>query len=65
MKNLSTEEIKDTISALSAYNFVLLQISKSKLRTKKERKNAKDDIIVVYNLIEKYKKILEVLENEN
>ena len=65
MKNLSTEEIKDTISALSAYNFVLLQISKSKLRTKKERKNAKDDIIVVDNLIEKYKKILEVLENEN
>lgn len=65
MKNLSTEEIKDTISALIAYNFVLLQISKSKLRTKKERKNAKDDIIVVYNLIEKYKKILEVLENEN
>lgn len=65
MKNLSTEEIKDTISALSAYNFVLFQISKSKLRTKKERKNAKDDIIVVGNLIEKYKKILEVLENEN
>lgn len=58
------EDIQDTISCLKGYNFFLLQVSKSKVRTKKERINAKEDIEVISLLIEKYKKLLEVY-NEN
>lgn len=56
---INDNDVKDTITALKAYNFVLLQISKSKIRTKKERQNAKDDIEVVSLLIKKYEQVLE------
>lgn len=65
MIELTSSQVQDTITALKAYNFVLLQISKSKIRTKKERKNAEDDIKVINGLIKEYEKILEVLKDEN
>ena len=65
MIELTSSQVQDTITALKAYNFVLLQISKSKIRTKKERKNAEYDIKVINGLIKEYEKILEVLKDEN
>ena len=65
MIELTSSQVQDTITTLKAYNFVLLQISKSKIRTKKERKNAEDDIKVINGLIKEYEKILEVLKDEN
>lgn len=55
-------DIQDTITALKGYNFFLLQVSKSKIRPKKERNNAKDDIKVIERLINKYENILEDLK---
>lgn len=55
--NLTLEEIKDTITALQGYDFFLLQVSKSKVRPIKERNRAKEDMIVIDNLIQKFKKI--------
>ena len=52
-------DIKDTITALEGYNFFLHQVSKSRLRSTKERKNASNDIKVIDRLIKKYKEILE------
>lgn len=52
-------DIKDTITALEGYNFFLQQVSKSRLRSSKERKNASNDIKVIDRLIKKYKVILE------
>ena len=65
MFELTVAQVQNTISALKAYNFVLSQISKSRLRTKKERKNAEYDIQVINELIKEYEKILEVLKDEN
>lgn len=59
--NLTLEEIKDTITALQGYDFFLLQVSKSKVRPIKERQRAKEDMVVIDNLIQKFKKI----EKEN
>ena len=36
-------DLSDTVTALKSYNFFLLQVSKSKMRSRKERKNALDD----------------------
>lgn len=59
--NLTVEEVKNTITALQGYNFFLLQVSKSKVRPIKERNRANEDMIVIDNLIQKFKKI----EKEN
>ena len=58
-------DLSDTITALKSYNYFLLQVSKSKLRTRKERKNALDDIKVIDRLIKNYSLLLEDLKNED
>lgn len=52
---LTKEDYLNTMTALKSYNFFLLQVSKSKIRPVKERKNAEKDIYVIDNLIEKFK----------
>lgn len=52
---LTKEDYLNTMTAFKSYNFFLLQVSKSRLRPLKERKNAEKDILVIDNLIEKFK----------
>ena len=47
-------DLSDTLTALKSYNFFLLQVSKSKMRSRKERKNALDDIKLIERLIKNY-----------
>lgn len=56
-------DLSDTLTALKSYNFFLLQVSKSKMRSRKERKNALDDIKVIERLIKNYELLLEDLKN--
>lgn len=56
-------DLSDTLTALKSYNFFLLQVSKSKMRSRKERKNALDDIKVIERLIKNYELLLEDLKD--
>lgn len=56
-------DLSNTLTALKSYNFFLLQVSKSKMRSRKERKNALDDIKVIERLIKNYELLLEDLKN--
>ena len=58
-------DLSDTLTALKCYNFFLLQVSKSKMRSRKERKNALDDIKVIERLIKNYELLLEDLKDED
>ncbi len=58
-------DLSDTLTALKSYNFFLLQVSKSKMRSRKERKNALDDIKVIERLIKNYELLLEDLKDED
>ena len=58
-------DLSDTLTALKSYNFFLLQVSKSKMRSRKERKNALDDIKVIERLIKNYELLLEDLNDED
>lgn len=58
-------DLSDTLTALKSYNFFLLQVSKSKMRSRKERKNALDDIKVIERLIKNYELLLEDLKYED
>ena len=58
-------DLSDTLAALKSYNFFLLQVSKSKMRSRKERKNALDDIKVIERLIKNYELLLEDLKDED
>ncbi len=58
-------DLSDTLTALKSYNFFLLQVSKSKMRSMKERKNALDDIKVIERLIKNYELLLEDLKDED
>ncbi len=58
-------DLSDTVTALKSYNFFLLQVSKSKMRSRKERKNALDDIKVIERLIKNYELLLEDLKDED
>lgn len=56
-------DLSDTVTALKGYNLFLSQVSKSKMRSRKERKNALDDIKVIERLIKNYELLLEDLKN--
>lgn len=58
-------DLSDTLTALKSYNFFLLQVSKSKMRSRKERKNALDDIKVIERLIKNYELLLEDFKDED
>lgn len=58
-------DLSDTVTALKSYNYFLLSVSKSKMRTKKERKNATEDIKIIERLIKNYELLLEDLKNED
>lgn len=58
-------DLSDTVTALKGYNFFLLQVSKSKMHSRKERKNALDDIKVIERLIKNYELLLEDLKDED
>lgn len=55
MEDFKQEEIKELLSALEGYNFMLLQISKNRVVPVKKRKQCELGMVSVGNLINKIK----------